>query len=238
MAKSIFIVGTGTNIGKTFVSGGIMHILNKHGINVGYLKPVQSGVYNGEDSSISDVDFIKEISTIKQDKKDMNAYSFKKPLSPHLAAKMENVLVDKSRIIKQYKKLENQYDYIVIEGAGGTIVPLTPSYYIYDLIKDMNTSVMVVANAGVGTINHTCLTIDFLKRQGIIVNGIIINKYTGQFYEDDNIKTIEDISRVEVKGVINKLDKKNMKFNDENLKVKIREIYEKSLSIDKVLSIF
>ena len=206
MNRSIFIVGTGTDIGKTFVSGGIVSVLNQKGMDVGYFKPVQSGVSKEKSEELSDVDFIKKISGLKQDAKDMNAYSFEEPLSPHLAARREKISVDRKLIIEKYELLKTRYDYMVVEGAGGVIVPILEDYYIYDLIKDMKASVVVVADSIVGTINQTCLTVDFLKRQGIEISGIVINRYKGEFYEDDNIKMIEHIS-----GVTNCYQKRTQK---------------------------
>ncbi len=240
MSKSIFIVGTNTDIGKTFVSGGIVYTLNKNDINTCYFKPVQSGVPKDEDDNLSDVEFIKKISGIKQDIRDMNAYSFEEPISPHLAARRQSVLIDKKKILEQYRELEKIHDYIVIEGAGGVIVPITEDYYIYDLIKDMNSKVIVVASSKVGTINQTCLTVDFLRRQGIEISGIVINRYSGEFYEDDNMKMIEHISGVKVKSIVRDIEvhveSKNSNYDD--FEILVKQEYDKSLNEDIVLGLF
>ena len=238
MSESIFIVGTGTDIGKTFISGGIMHTLNKNNINASYFKPVQSGTPKDEDDALSDIEFVKKISNTKQDIKDMNTYSFKEPISPHLAAKKNNILIDKEQILRKYKKLQEIYDYTVIEGAGGVIVPITEDYYIYDLIKDMNSKVIVVADSRVGTINQTCLTLAFLKEQEIEVNGIVINRHRGEFYEADNIKMIEKISGVKVKCVINDINIKNKDMNYNDFEVFAKEEYDKNLDKKTVLELF
>ena len=238
MSKSIFIVGTNTDIGKTFVAGGIINTLNKKNKNVCYFKPIQSGVSTDEGCSLTDVDFIKKVSSIKQDPSEMNVYSFKEPLSPHLAAKRENTLVDIKKILKKYKELKNQYDYIVIEGAGGVIVPITEDYYIHDLIKDLNSKVIVVADSKVGTINHTCLTIDFLKKQNIEVSAVVINKYKGNFYEDDNIKMIEKISNTKIKIIMRDVNIKDEKIDNNDLLNSIKQEYDRSLNREKVLKLF
>lgn len=238
MSKGIFIVGTNTDIGKTFVSGGIIGTLRKENKKVCYFKPVQSALSTDEDSRLSDVEFVKRVSSISQDTVEMNTYSFKEPLSPHLASKIENTKIDIKKILEQYKELKNVYDYMVIEGAGGIIVPITENYYIYNLIKEMNLKVIVVADSEIGTINHTCLTIDFLKRQGIEVSSVIINRYKGSFYEDDNIKMIEKISKVEVKLIMKELDIKNENMNNSNFLNLVKQEYDKSLSKEKVLELF
>lgn len=241
MNKSIFIVGTNTDIGKTFVSAGIVRALKQIDINIGYFKPVQSGVSKKKSNQLSDVDFVKKIADLKQDVKEMNVYSFEEPLSPHLAAKKEKVIVDKKLIIQKYSELKNQYDYLVIEGAGGVIVPLSNDYYIYDLIKDMKCEATVVADSKVGTINQTCLTVDFLKSQGITVNGIIINKYTGNFYEDDNIKMIEKRSGVKVKAILEDINVENKKLDflrSNDYEFLIKQQYDKNLDKNIAINLF
>ena len=237
MTKSVFIVGTGTDVGKTFVSAGIVSMLKEINKDVCYFKPVQSGASSNKDQ-LSDIEFVKKISDVSQNIDNMNTYSFEEPLSPHLAAKRKDMHIDKEKILRQYEDLKSEHEYIVIEGAGGVIVPICRDYYIYDLIKDMKADVIVVADAKVGTINQTCLTIDFLKRQGINIRGIIINKYQGNFYEDDNIKMIEDISGVKVKSIlknINLSDKKSISQYDNIL---IRQEYGRSLNKEIILDLF
>lgn len=238
MSKSIFIVGTSTDIGKTFVAGGIINALNKENKNVCYFKPVQSGIASDEDYSLTDVDFIKRVSSLKQDTRQMNTYSFKEALSPHLAAKREDTVVDIEEILKKYRELKNKYDYIVIEGAGGVIVPITEDYYIYDLIKDMKSEVIVVADSRVGSINHTCLTIDFLKRQNIDIKAVVINRYKGKFYEGDNIKMIERISNIKAKLIIKDIDVKDENIDKNDFLDLIKQEYDRSFTIEKVLKLF
>ena len=237
MTKSIFIVGTGTDIGKTFISGGIVNRLKTINKSVCYFKPVQSGAsINSE--QISDIEFVKKMSDVPQNIESMNTYSFEEPLSPHLAAKRNRVWIDKKKILEQYENLKSNHEYIVIEGAGGVIVPISEDYYIYDLIKDMKADAIVVADSKVGTINQTCLTIDFLKRQKISVNGVIINKYEGNFYEDDNIKMIEKISGVKVKTILENINLSNGKLISEVDKILIEKEYDKNLNEEIILELF
>ena len=123
----------------------------------------------------------------------------------------------------------------MIEGAGGIIVPLIRNeYYVYDLIKDLDASVVIVARAGVGTINHTALTVNFLKSMGIDIKGLIINGYNNKFYEDDNIEVIKKITGLEVISVFNKVST----GANEDFISKAKIEYENSLKIEKVLSLF
>lgn len=237
MTKSIFIVGTGTDIGKTFISGGIVCGLKAMKKDVCYFKPVQSGA-SVNNKQLNDIEFVKKISDVSQDIDNMNTYSLEEPLSPHLAAKREGVLIDKRKILKQYENLKENHEYAVIEGAGGVIVPISEDYYIYDLIKDMKADTIVVADSKIGTINQTCLTIDFLKRQGIAVSGIIINNYKGNFYEDDNIKMIERISRVKVKAILENINISNEGSISCEDKILIKQGYDKSLNKEIILELF
>jgi dethiobiotin synthetase len=165
----------------------------------------------------------------------MNSYCLKEAVSPHIAAEIENVTIDKNKILEDYKKLQEKYDYVIVEGAGGIIVPLIRGkYYIYDLVKDLDIPVIIVARAGVGTINHTALTVDFIKRLGIEIKGLIINGYSNSFYEDDNIKVLKNITNVDVISIINKL---NIGENEDFIS-KARVEYDNSLEIKKVLNLF
>ena len=182
MGKGIFIIGTDTDVGKTFTLGAMTYALKNEGKKVIPYKPVQSG-------GSGDTKYIKEICDLENDFNELNTYTFEEAVSPHLASKMENVEISKDKIINHYKKLVDTYDYVLVEGAGGVVVPLIDNnYFIYDLIKELDLDVVLVARAGVGTINHTVLTNEFLKLHNIKAKGIIINGYNNKFYEDDNIK--------------------------------------------------
>ena len=237
MTKSVFIVGTGTDVGKTFVSAGIVSMLKEINKDVCYFKPVQSGASSNNDQ-LNDIEFVKKISDVSQNIDNMNTYSFEEPLSPHLAAKRKGMHIDKAKILEQYENLKIKYEYMVIEGAGGVIVPICKDYHIYDLIKDMKADAIVISDSKVGTINQTCLTIDFLKRQEIKVRGIIINKYQGDFYEDDNIKMIERITGIKVKTIlknINLSDKRSISKDDKEI---IKQEYHRSLNEKIILDLY
>lgn len=236
MSKGIFVIGTDTDVGKTFVTAGITYVLRKNGLNACSYKAVQSGgVYEGTNLVSEDAQFVKNITSINEAYEVMNSYCLKTAVSPHIAAEIENIKIDKKIILEGYKKLEEKYDFIIAEGSGGAVVPLIRNdYYMYDLIKDLHISVVIVARAGVGTINHTVLTVEFLRNKGIDIKGIIINGYEGNFYEDDNMRVIKDITGLEIISVINKVKEKEYKF----FVKKSREEYENNISIEKIKKIF
>ena len=236
MVKKLFIVGTDTDVGKTFVTAGIIHVLRENNYNACSFKPVQSGGILKDNKLLSgDVEFVKDVTQIHEDNSMMNSYCFKEAVSPHLAAEKENIKIDKNKILDDYKKLKEKYDFIVVEGAGGIIVPLIrDEYYIYDLIKDLDASVVIVARAGVGTINHTVLTVNFLKSMGIDIKGLIINGYNNKFYEDDNIEVIKKITGVQVISILNKVKT----HENEDFILNAKNEFDKSLQIEKILNLF
>ncbi|MGX4598268.1 dethiobiotin synthase [Faecalimicrobium sp. JNUCC 81] len=232
MGKGIFVIGTDTDVGKTFVTGGLVYKLRERGYNAIAFKPIQSGGILEENDKLipPDIKYVKEVCDIKNNYYEMNTYCLKEEVSPHLAAKIENLDISKEKIINQYNNLISKYDYVVVEGAGGIVVPLIEDkYFVYDLIKDLNLDVVIVASAGVGTINHTVLTNEFLKQNNINSKGIIINGYNDKFYEKDNIQMIEKLTNLKVIQTIRNIKKPNIN----NIKNEYR-----SLCLEKILNLF
>ncbi|MBO3445981.1 dethiobiotin synthase [Clostridium sp. CCUG 7971] len=232
MGKGIFVIGTDTDVGKTFVTGGLVYKLRERGYNAIAFKPIQSGGILEENDKLipPDIKYVKEVCDINNNYYEMNTYCLKEEVSPHLAAKIENLDISKKKIINQYNNLISKYDYVVVEGAGGIVVPLIEDkYFVYDLIKDLNLDVVIVASAGVGTINHTVLTNEFLKQNNINSKGIIINGYNDKFYEKDNIQMIEKLTNLKVIQTIRNIKKPNIN----NIKNEYR-----SLCLEKILNIF
>ncbi|MCC6584884.1 MAG: dethiobiotin synthase [Chitinophagales bacterium] len=154
-----FVTGIGTGIGKTLVSAVLVEALKAD-----YWKPVQSG-----DLDFTDSDFIREYSMNHQIIHP-EEYIFSEPVSPHLAAKLDNKSID-----IQYFKLPKSNNYLIVEGAGGLLVPLSEKYLIKDLILNTQLPVIVVSMNYLGSINHTLLTIEALKQHHIPIAGIIFN---------------------------------------------------------------
>ncbi|SHJ73413.1 dethiobiotin synthase [Paramaledivibacter caminithermalis] len=233
MNKGVFIVGTDTDVGKTIVTAGLVYVLRKSGINTCCFKAVLSGGIRENKKLIpGDVKLVKEVSKIHETYEVMNPYCLETPVSPHLAAKLENVQIDREKILNTYRRLSEKYEFLVAEGSGGIIVPIIDkSYFIYDLIKDLNLPVIIVARAGVGTINHTALTVKFAESVGLDIKGIIINRYTDEIHVKDNIDTIKEITNKEIIAVIDDLN--NYKKNGyEELKAE----FEKKIDVNKIIS--
>ncbi len=231
MGKGLCVVGTDTDVGKTFVTAGITYMMKKHHHHIIPYKPVQSGGEIKEGKMISpDISFIKYVSNIDEPYEKMNTYCFKDAVSPHIAGEREAVIFDQKKVIEHYNQLVDTYDYTIVEGAGGIVVPLSRNYYLYDLIKALDTPVIVVARAGVGTINHTVLTTEFLKHVGVEIKGLVINNYTGTFYEADNLRMIKEKTGIENIMTLNRVDDASL---DE-----IKRNYETCFKIETLLEWF
>ena len=208
MSKNIFITATGTDIGKTYISALIVKTLRKNGYNCGYFKPVMSGVVEKDGILIeSDCNFVINTANIPVNANDCVSYWWKEAVSPHLAAKNEDLKI--SKILEDFGNITKQYDYVLIEGAGGITCPIqldkNNKYLMKDLINDLNVPILVVADAGLGTINHTLLTVEYAKNNGIKVVGIILNNFEkDNFMHQDNLKQIEYLTKIKIVATVEK----------------------------------
>ena len=207
MTKGIFIAGTDTGVGKTLVAALMVRQLRVKGHAACYYKPVLSGAGSLDGRPMPwDTLFVKKLAGLTEDERSLTPYIFYAPVSPHLAAALENQPIDIEVIKAKYQFLKANYQYLIVEGCGGLAVPLTDGgYMVYDLVKELGLSCLVVARASLGTINHTLLTVRYGQSLGIRMKGIVINGYTGAGYEDNNVETIEKLSGLPVIAVIPRL---------------------------------
>ncbi|SJZ97109.1 dethiobiotin synthetase [Cetobacterium ceti] len=193
--KGYFVIGTDTDIGKTYISSLLYKSLKGH--NPGYYKPLQTGCYEENGKFIAlDPEFLCKFNGIPYDGT-MSTFLFKNPVSPHLASEIENIEIEPDMILSTYKKISKEHPVTIVEAAGGLFVPIIRNkFYMYDLIKMLNLPVVLVASSKVGAINHTMLTIAFLKEKNIDIQGVIFNNYTDEFYEKDNVKVVVEASGI------------------------------------------
>ena len=176
MHKGIFITGTDTGVGKTFVAAGLLRAFKEMRISVCPMKPVESGCGMRKGALIpEDAVTLLKASAVNESLDAINPYRLKHPLAPAVAAEIEGVTISRKKIISSCKYLSKKYDLIIVEGAGGIMVPVYKKYLFLDLIKDMALPGIIIARPGLGTINHTLLTIDAARNRGLQVIGIIIN---------------------------------------------------------------
>lgn len=207
MGKSIFIVGTGTEVGKTYITALIVKKLSEAGKKAAYFKAAASGNVRTEKGLIpGDADFVKKISGIDMKLSEMIPYVYENALSPHLASRLEGNPVDLEVVKEKYKELCKHYDYITMEGSGGILCPVCfdeKEIWLEDIIKTLNLSSILIADAGLGTINAAVLTIEYMKQKGMPVKGIILNHFHHQDpMEEDNKKMIEHRSGIPVLGCV------------------------------------
>jgi len=202
--KTIFITGTDTGVGKTAVACSLAAYLSlKEGRDVGVMKPFESGGEGSEQDMTGDAWALKAASGSPDDIRDINPYNFKAPLAPEVAAMRENADIDISRVMSVYRKLCARHDVVIVEGAGGILVPISQGYFYSDLMADMGAPVVIVARLTLGTINHTLLSCHYLKAIGVTVSGVILNDMTGEkdVASETNPALLEKYLKVPLLGI-------------------------------------
>lgn len=203
MSKGIFITATGTDVGKTYITALITKALCEYGIKAGYYKAVLSGAEIISDKVVpGDAKFVFDYAKIHKEPNDYVSYILKTPVSPHLAAKLENVSIDLNIIYNHFNRIKSEFEYLTVEGCGGIICPIrldNEVIMLTDIIKRLGLDVLIVAPSELGTINYSVLTVEYLKQQGISIRGIILNNYDdNSFLHRDNKKIIERLTGIEI----------------------------------------
>ena len=155
----------------------------------------------------SDVNYVINTAKIPAKAEECVSYFWQEPLSPHLAAKRKNQIIDIDKIKYDYSLISKKFDYLLIEGAGGITCPLKinsdEKYLLKDLIWELGLSIIIVADAGLGTINSTLLTVDYARANGIDIEGIILNNYeSDNFMHWDNLEQIENLTGINVVATV------------------------------------
>jgi dethiobiotin synthetase len=176
LLNTLFVTGTGTNVGKTFISAQILNEMNSLGKKTAYYKPLQTGCENAS-SPDSDMSFIQKNCPATQV---FNSYTFKLPACPQLAAKEESKIIDLNLVKQTLRELHAQFDFVLVEGAGGLLVPIDEAHAIKDLIKLLNIPVLVVSSNELGCINHSLLTLENLRDFTELPIYFFLNSYNSQ----------------------------------------------------------
>ena len=161
--KAFFITGTDTDVGKTIVSA----ILSK-GLGAAYWKPIQSGL-EGE----TDTERVQSLTGLPAHHFFKEAYRLHKPLSPHLAAKEDGVRISLEAI--NFPQNMKNFKHLIVEGAGGLMAPLNERHFMMDLIEKLSIPVLLVSRSGLGTINHTLLSIEKIRKHSLSLLGVVMN---------------------------------------------------------------
>ena len=197
--KGLYILGTGTDVGKTYITALWLKKLRASGHDVAYYKAAVSGAPS---ISESDAGYVKQVAGLSQGDDTLVSYVFDEAVSPHLAARHEGRVIDRTVVNRNFCHVARTHAYTTVEGSGGIICPLhvtdTELYMLEDVVKDLQLPAIVVATAALGTINSTVLTIHYLQSKGISVKGIIVNQYTGTPMEEDNCVMMERLTGIPV----------------------------------------
>jgi len=224
--NGLFVTGTDTGIGKTALSALLLAELRRRGINAAPMKPVQTGcgdtatgdrqqasVNSGitdqpSHLTVPDLDYALSMAGMAVSDEDyaiMAPYTFGPACSPHLAAELAGADVEIAEVVIAARTLASQYEFVIAEGAGGIMVPLNRRESMLDLMQALKLPVLLAARPGLGTINHTLLSIRALRSDGLDIAGVVFVTSTGQepgFIEEDNATTIEQFGRVPILGTI------------------------------------
>lgn len=203
--KGIFVTGTDTGVGKTLV----MALLARYLLEKRYKVITQKWIQTGCAGFPSDIQLhLKIMGRKRKDIKNylglVCPYAFKFSGSPHLSSKLEKKKININKIIKSFRLLSAQFDFVLVEGIGGALVPIDKRHLTIDLVKELDLPVLLVAQNKLGAINHTLLSIEAIKSRGLEILGVIFNNLKGQdpIIIRDNPKIIEGLTRERVLGVL------------------------------------
>ncbi len=201
--KSLFITGTDTDVGKTYITAGLAITLRKMSIDVGVMKPFAAGVAQKKGYKSEDVEILSKSAQTHDPENLVNPQFFPIPASPYTAWKKLKIKPKISLVLSSFKKLSDMHDMMLVEGVGGILTPILKDYYVTNLIKDMKIPTIIVTRSKVGTVNHTLMTVKMCEKYKIPIKGIIINNFDNNGYPINQLKKdLEDLTGVKVLGSI------------------------------------
>ena len=200
--KSLFITGTDTDVGKTYITAGLAITLRKMSIDVGVMKPFAAGVAQKKGFKSEDVEILSNAAQINDSETLVNPQFFQISASPYTAWKKLKIKPKIPLILSSFKKLSKKHDMMLVEGMGGTLTPILKNYYITNLIKDMKIPTVIVTRSKVGTVNHTLMTVMMCQKYKIPIKGIIINNFDKGYPINQLKKDLENLTGIKVLGSI------------------------------------
>jgi dethiobiotin synthetase len=204
--RSVFVTGTDTGVGKTVVAAAITALLRAEDVDAVPMKPVETGCPKQEGALVPrDLLFCLRMASLElmEEFESMSPYRFEPACSPHLAAKLAGVEISLDVIAASFAKLQAAHDCAVVEGAGGVMVPVGGGKTTLDVMKKVGAGVVLVAKPGLGTINHTLLSLKCLREAGLDVLGVVFCRTEPRepdCIEKDNVTTIEKMGSVRILG--------------------------------------
>lgn len=195
--SGVFVTGTGTEVGKTVVAAAIARTLTDEGKRVAVFKPAVTGL---DESGEADHELLRRAAGSTQSDEEIAPYRYGPPMSPHLAAEQAGEEIEPTRLLAGARAAAGGADALVCEGVGGLLVPLAPSYSVRDFAVDLGLPLVVAASPGLGTINHTLLTIEAARSVGLEVAAVVLTPWpeSPSPIERSNRETIAALGEVEV----------------------------------------
>ncbi|QLH02909.1 dethiobiotin synthase [Nitrosopumilus cobalaminigenes] len=200
--KSLFIAGTDTDVGKTYITAGLAVVLRKMGVDIGVMKPFAAGSAQKKGYKSEDVEILSRAAHACDPENLVNPQFFPIPASPYTAWKKLKIKPRIPIVLSSFKKLTKLHEMILVEGMGGIMTPILKDYFITNLIKEMKIPTVIVTRSKVGTVNHTIMTIKMCEKYKIPVKGIIINDFDKGYPVKDLTKDLQNLTGVPVLGSI------------------------------------
>ena len=200
--KSLFITGTDTDVGKTYITAGLGVTFRKMGIDVGVMKPFAAGRAQKKGYKSKDIVIISKAAQACDPENLVNPQFFPIPASPYTAWKNLKTKPKISTILSSFKKLSKLHDMILVEGMGGIMTPILKDYYVTNLIKEMKVPAVIVTRSKVGTVNHTIMTVKMCEKYKITIKGIIINDFDDGYPVNELKRDLQNLTGVKVLGSI------------------------------------
>lgn len=212
MKGGLFVTGTGTDVGKTYVTALLLKKLRQGGFQAAYYKAAMSGNRRLPDGTLlpGDALAVKDVSGISQPLEQMCPYVYEAAVSPHLAARLEGNPVCLQRVLQDVHTLAGAYEYVTLEGSGGILCPLRfdqEELWLADVVQACRLGCLLVADAGLGTINAVGLTAFYLRQRGIPLQGLVFNRFQpGNRLHEDNVVMCEHLTGVKTAALVREGD--------------------------------
>ena len=224
----MFITGTDTDVGKTYVTAGLAVSLRNMGIDVGVMKPFAAGIPQKKGFKSEDLEILANAAQINDSESLLNPQFFPIPASPYTAWKNLKIKPKINKIISNFKKLSQIHSTILVEGMGGIMTPILKNYFVTDLIKDLKIPAILVTRTKIGSINHTIMTVNMCKKYKIQIKGIVINDFDSGGYKTKELtRDLKNLTGVPILGSI--------PFIDDLSNTSLYKIFSKNLDLKTLL---
>jgi dethiobiotin synthetase len=201
--KSLFITGTDTDVGKTYITAGLAVTFRKMGIDVGVMKPFAAGTAQKKGFKSEDIEILSNAAQVTDPENLVNPQFFPIPASPYTAWKNLKIKPKINSVLSSFKSLSKIHSMILVEGMGGIMTPILKNYFVTDLIKDMKIPAILVTRTKVGTVNHTMMTVKMCEKYKIPIKGIIINDFDSDGYKTKELtRDLTSLTGVPILGSI------------------------------------